>query len=278
MNGDPCANKWQGVKCRHNRVVGLDVEGMNLTGIVPRLPELAMLEEIRLSRNKLYGPFLVNNSRLRVVDISYNKISSLDLNSGIFSFRSHKCLVRLQASHNEIGYFPSEVTSIPSLVELDLSFNNISDVVPADFSKMKSIKVLHLSTNNLTGTLPQELATQPLVSIDFSHNRLTGTIPAAWSRLRNCLFLDLSKNNISGTVPFSLAEIRTASNLVFRAEDNFLSGIVPRLSAKLLDLRNNYFECPMMRPEIDTNVSEMDAIAMWGVSDWCDYRSARAGY
>ena len=278
VNGDPCTNLWQGVQCRHNRVVGLHFEGMNLTGTVPLLPELAMLEELLLPYNNIVGGLRVNNSRLRRVVVSNNKIATLDLSNGIMAFRSHRCLVQLQASHNLINAFPTEVTSIPSLIELDLSFNNISDVIPKDFSALHMLKVLHLSTNKLYGTLPAFVPSNSLVSIDFSHNRFSGTIPSSWNSLRNCLFLDVSKNNITGTIPFALAEIRTGNDLVFRAEDNFLSGIIPRLSTKLLDLRGNFFECPMMRPEIETNTSEMDTIAMWGVSDWCDYQSARAGY
>lgn len=278
FNGDPCTNGWEGVLCRHMRVVALDLKSVGLAGEFPAVRELTMLESIDLRFNSLAGHFAVNNSRLVNVDVSHNLISTLSFANGAFPFASHKCLRYLTASSNRISTFPSSVTGLSQLVELDLSLNQMKSTVPQDFSLMTSLKVVHLQTNNLYGQLPSNFALFALVSLDFSNNRFSGTIPATWGAFKNILSIDVSKNVLNGTIPWELGAIPTANRMVFRAEDNFLTGFVPRLGSKLLDLRNNYFECPLMRPELDTGVSEMSSIVMWGVNDWCDFKTAPPGY
>lgn len=271
FNGDPCTNQWQGVECRHMRVVSLRLRGTALSGSLPHLRELTMLETIDVSRNDLTGGLPFNNSRVTEIDVSFNRLSTLAMPQGAFGFATHHCVHLLRATNNQIQEFPS-LSYLPQLRALELTENEMRSSLP-DFSHVApALEVLHLSTNHLVGTLPE--MPQSIVSVDLSANRLEGTLPLSW-QLKAVKFLDVSKNLLNGTIPWSIAEIpKGRLDVVFRAEDNFLVGLVPRLAFKLVDLRHNFFECPLMRPEIDTNTSEMNVIVNWGVNNWCDYNSA----
>lgn len=271
FNGDPCTNSWQGVECRNMRVVRLTLDNVSLTGEFPPIRELTRLEELKISNNKLSGRLLVNNSRLRAVDVSGNKLTSLTLVNGDFSFTNQKCVTSIKAHHNALTTFPHGAADLSQLVELDVSFNQIHTTIPQNLSSMTSLAILHLHSNHMVGSLPAALPTG-LLSFDVSGNRFTGTIPV-WQGLRRTLFLDFSNNALTGTIPWTVGEIPTTDNLVFRAEDNFLDGTVPFFGAKLLDVRHNFFKCPMMSSEIDTNTSVSDKIVLWGASEWCDFNS-----
>ena len=276
FNGDPCTSHWQGVVCRNMRVVELHLNGVGLVGIFPPVKELTMLEVLEARRNALTGNLLVNNSRLRVVDLSYNFVTSIVVSSGSFTFASHQCLQRLIVSHNALTKFPSAVTTVSPLLQLDLSSNRIVDTLPNFTANTLSLVELHLAANQLFGTLP-DVAVFSLQSLDLGYNRFNGSIPSSWGKLQNLVYLDVSKNALTGTVPSQLGEIRTAAELVIRAEDNFLTGVVPHFSSKLLDVRRNFFQCPLYRPEIVHGESFGNEIVSWlGLA--CDYQSAASGF
>lgn len=272
-NGDPCTNQWQGVECRHMRVVALRLRNASLSGVLPHVRELTMLEVVDLSHNQIAGGLPFNNTRLKEVDVSFNKITSLSMGSGSFGFTRHLCLRRLDAQGNRVVAFPV-LAWLPKLRRLDLASNELRSELPSFSQVSPQLEVLHLSTNHLFGTLPE--LPQTIVSLDLSANRFYSSIPTSWqfSRIK---FLDISKNLVNGSIPWVISEI-PSGRVVFRAEDNFLVGVVPRLSFSLVDVRRNFFQCPLMRPEIDTNTSEMNVFVNWGVSNWCDFNSASAGF
>lgn len=93
---------------------------------------------INLSFNKLTSMPLVKNSRINELDISNNKLQSLNA-----TFISESDIKHLNASNNQIHEF--KITEIiQSLTVLDLSFNNFSEFTSSNFSKLKH---LNLSDN-----------------------------------------------------------------------------------------------------------------------------------
>jgi hypothetical protein len=277
FNGDPCINEWQGVKCNLNRVVGLHLENVGLSGVFPPIREMTYLEELRLAHNSLNGSFAVNNSALRIVDIEDNQIVQMSLSNGNFTYEGSQCLTLLNARQNRLSSFPNGITSLQRLELLDLSLNGMFGTVPNDFSTMTSLKGLFIDSNRLSGELPIGLPVYSLISADFAANQFTGTIPTQWSLLQNVLFIDVSTNFLNGTIPWSIGQIRTGDALVFRAANNFLTGITPYLQIRLLDVRSNFFSCPVMGPEIQTNTSAMNEIACWGLLQQCNSTAAPLG-
>jgi hypothetical protein len=64
------------------------------------------------------------------------------------------------------------------------------------------LKSLNLSWNNVSGIMPQSIGElRALESFDLSHNELSGEIPASLSALTSLSRLNLSYNSLTGTIP-----------------------------------------------------------------------------
>ncbi|CAI9096150.1 OLC1v1032233C1 [Oldenlandia corymbosa var. corymbosa] len=101
---DPCF--WPGISCFQNRVSRLVLENLSLRGSFQPLARLTELRILSLKYNHFSGPIpnLSNLTSLKLLFLSHNKFS---------------------------GDFPQSVTSLTRLYRLDLSFNQLSGVIPA---------------------------------------------------------------------------------------------------------------------------------------------------
>ncbi|KAK4392782.1 putative LRR receptor-like serine/threonine-protein kinase [Sesamum angolense] len=177
FSGSFCS--WRGVFCDANgvNVVGLEVSGLGLSGVIPdtTIGKLTKLETLDLSNNKITG--LPND------------------------FWSLGSLKKLNLSVNQIsGMLPSNIGNFGQLQSLDLSFNNFSGSIPEAMSSLASLRALNLSRNGFESTVPSGiLECRSLVSVDLSSNKLNGSLPngfgAAFPELK---FLNLAGNRILG--------------------------------------------------------------------------------
>lgn len=63
------------------------------------------------------------------------------------------------AAGNLTGPIPEELSTCwPLLVEIDLSYNDITGTIPAFLAKVPKLKQLKLEENRLEGSIPAELA------------------------------------------------------------------------------------------------------------------------
>ena len=242
--GDPCVDHWRGVTCRNLHVVGLDLSHTGLIGELPPLAELAWLERLEMRGNGLSGALpahLRNLTRLQYVDLSDNGLSHVP--DALFSPATHRCLHVVRLRGNRLGAFPRQLSNSPALALLDLSHNSLVGRVP-DFSPAVPLRHVDLSHNFLSGPLPM-LPFASVESLDLSVNRFNGTLPAAWAALQRAVFVDVSKNHLTGPIPLALSQIRSATRLTFRAEENFLDGLLPNLGFAHVDVRDNVFHCPL---------------------------------
>ncbi|XP_061978336.1 probable LRR receptor-like serine/threonine-protein kinase At3g47570 [Populus nigra] len=202
-NSSPC--NWTRVDCSqvHQRVIGLDLSGLRLTGsISPHIGNLSFLRSLHLQENQFTGviPDQIGALfRLKVLNMSFNTIS---------------------------GPIPLNITNCLNLQILDLMQNEISGAIPEELSNLKSLEILKLGGNKLWGMIPPFIANiSSLLTLDLITNNLGGMIPADLGRLENIKHLDLSINNLTGDVPLSLYNI---SSLVFLAvASNQLRGQIP---------------------------------------------------
>lgn len=156
----------------------------------------------------------------------------------------------LQGNHFQ-GVLPPYLSDLcSSLVELDLSFNNLSGNLPESFSscsvlelldtlvKMSNLKYLHLSFNNFVGSLPESLSTLVgLEVLDLSSNNFSGIIPPGICQdPRNSLkVLYLQNNLLTGVIPEGLSN---CSNLVsLDLSFNYVTGVIPSGWDHYLSLR-----------------------------------------
>lgn len=269
FNGDPCLNGWVGVICRNQRVTELQLDNIGLDGTLPSdLAALTFLEVLRIGHNEFVGALpatMSNLVRLSVFDISHNQFRSVP--STFASQTTNLCLKRFFAQKNLMEQFPSQTQLSPTLETLRLEWNQMAGDLPNYTDPTIPLRELSVAHNKLSAYVPQFLPFDTLLIVDLSDNKFDGPIPSAWSQFKNIQYLDVSHNQLQGGVPFEMAMIRSASYLTFRAQDNYIGGIVPRLPFESYDLRQNIINCPDPSDEKFTNEFHIKGL----LYDECDY-------
>ncbi|XP_025820814.1 brassinosteroid LRR receptor kinase BRL3-like [Panicum hallii] len=249
----------------------LSIAGNNISGDISRYDfgGCTNLTVLDWSYNRLSGmglPLTLDNChRLETLDMSGNKLLSGTIPVFLGGFQQLKKLAL--AGNNFTGEIPDELSLLcGTLVELDLSSNQLTGGLPASFSKCRSLKlldlgnnqlsgdfvvtviskisslrVLRLPFNNITGTnpLPTLAAECPLLEvIDLGSNLLDGEImPNLCSSLPSLRKLILPNNYLNGTVPPSLSNCSNLESIDLSF--NLLHGQIPPevlFLPKLIDL------------------------------------------
>ncbi|XP_072092271.1 receptor-like protein 6 [Arachis hypogaea] len=139
-------------------------------------------------------------------------------------------LESLEVSNNLLmGEISPSICNLQSLVDLDLSSNNLVGMIPSCLGSFsQSLQLLNVSGNKLTGNIPQIYVKGDVLQlIDFSSNKLYGQLPRALVNCRMLEFLDVRHNHFNDSFPFWL-------------------GSLPKL--KVLSLRDNEFHGAIMCP------------------------------
>ena len=126
--------------------------------------------------------------------------------TGLIPSSLHGCkhLTKLNLSSNNLyGRIPPELFSIYTLSEgLDLSYNQLTEDIPAEIGRLINLNSLRLSNNKLSGEIPSTLGECILLdSLHLEENFLQGSIPNSFISLRGIAEMDLSQNNLSGSIP-----------------------------------------------------------------------------
>ncbi|XP_057784317.1 nodulation receptor kinase-like isoform X2 [Salvia miltiorrhiza] len=96
-------------------------------------------------------------------------------------------------------------TSIIS--KMDLSFSRLTGPFPSSITKLKYLKELNVSNNGFIGTVPQFPASSMLTLLDLSHNDLTGNITWSISKMKYLEKLYSGCNShFSGSLPTNLSK------------------------------------------------------------------------
>lgn len=248
----PCA--WRGVSCSSSgRVVALDLTNAGLVGSL-QLSRLLALENLRhvhfhgnhFSEGDLSRSYR-GSCKLETLDLSANNLT-LPL-AGPPLLLGCQRLASLNLSRN---FIPGGSLSFgPSLLQLDLSRNKISDSAFVDhfLSNCQNLNLFNLSDNKLAAKLSASSLSpcKNLSTLDLSYNLLSGEIPVDHSSPPSLRLLDLSHNNFSAKL--SSIEFGECGNLtVLDLSHNDFSGtdFPPSLRncelLETLDLSHNVLE------------------------------------
>jgi Leucine-rich repeat (LRR) protein len=110
------------------------------------------LQSLNLSTNQLANSLgdLSGFHQLEIIDLSFNSFASRSLSADLGSFPK---LRSFNASTNKLnGDVPTSMVS--SLAELVLPRNQLSGSIPPGLFKYENLTLLDLSQNNLTGVVP----------------------------------------------------------------------------------------------------------------------------
>ncbi|KAF8410146.1 hypothetical protein HHK36_002668 [Tetracentron sinense] len=255
---------WTGIVCDEfsQRVVGLDLSGLQLTGTIsPHLANLSFLRFLHLQDNQFTGPLPVrigDLSRLQVLNISSNRINgaippniSRCSELQTLDFMGNQILGRIPADLDRLsklqvlnmgrnqlsGPIPPSIGNISSLTTLNLATNTLSGAIPGDLGRLQNLTKLELSINNLTGTVPSSIYNiSSLVFIALASNKLWGEIPRdVGDKLPNLIDFNFCINEFTGSIPGSLHNLTNIQSI--RMASNFLDGSVPPGLGNLPDLR-----------------------------------------
>ncbi|KAF7088040.1 hypothetical protein CFC21_091193 [Triticum aestivum] len=212
------------------QLIFLDLGLNQFSGALPTWigEKLLSLSFLRLRSNMFYGNIPVQLTKLvnlQYLDLAYNNISgsiprSIINWTGMTQTRDNTDDLQnaftsgVSFDDNELVDYSANLTVLTKgqerlytgeiiyMVNLDLSCNSLTGVIPAEISSLVALKSLNLSWNNFNGKIPENIgALMQVESLDLSHNELSGEIPSSLSVLTSLSRLNLSYNNLGGKIP-----------------------------------------------------------------------------
>lgn len=140
------------------------------------------------------------------------------------------------------GSLPN-LSSLSSLVELDMDSNMLSGSIPTWIGDLRALEILDLDSNKLTGNIPTELGDSSLLRvIDLDGNQLVGLIPEEIGLLEKLYFLQLDFNQLTGSVPSSIASVQSLEYLSLLG-NNFTEPLSIDFCDRQLELYSNCEMC-----------------------------------
>ncbi|KAL8195348.1 hypothetical protein R6Q57_025751 [Mikania cordata] len=212
----------------------------------------------------MFPYFLRGMKNLRIIDLSMNYISGhipewageiggnnliyLKLSGNSITsfpqFTTNKLQYLYLQSNLLQGSFPTWICNMKHLKYLDVSRNNISEVVPPCIGNMSStLESLNININMIQGPFPTIICNMSsLLYLDMSDNNFDGVIPQCFGNITSLKLINLGRNNFYGTIPKVYGNCDLSAGLILNG--NMLEGEVPRSlakcqSMKILDLGNN---------------------------------------
>ena len=132
---------------------------------------------------------------------------------------------------NVSGIIPENFSELDKLNTLSLS-NNALDSIPPVIGEIEFLNVLNLSYNNLKGEIPDWIYTmENLFELDISNNNLVGELSYKIKNLKHLWRLEIGNNSISGFLPDVWDQLPFLTNL-----DIALANISLPLPATLFEL------------------------------------------
>ncbi len=252
---------------RFTKLESLNMSGNSLTGSIPSgvFCSYKNLQILDVSRNKLEG-------LIPVCIATLDKVQTLNLSHNQFTGGLPKelggmvSLKELLVNNNKLtGGLPPEfgtpggtagtklvarTQTAQTLRVLDVSANELTGTIPAEWGGMSALEQLNLSNNRLSGTLPASIiGWESLTTMRLANNRFTGIMPALTAKSLTTIAME--NNSFEGRLP---EELSTSGLRVLTAEGNGLTGLpkLPRINT--LRLGRNKIEFGSLEPNTSAKI------------------------
>ncbi|KAL6956201.1 protein kinase superfamily [Sarracenia purpurea var. burkii] len=225
----------------------LDLSANNFTSGFPSFRDCSSLQHLDLSSNKFSGD--ARASLLACKSITFLNLTNNQLTGAVPAISGHAIQFLYLSDNGFHGEIPALLAAslCSSVVELDLSFNNLSGTVPKSLGACSSLESLDLSNNNFSGELPIDtlLRMGSLKNVSLAFNNFVGALPDFFSNMTNLESLDLSSNSLSGLIPPGICQNPRNSLKILYLQNNMLAGSIPASLSNCsqlvsLDLSFNY--------------------------------------
>lgn len=248
---------------KHGVLTKLDLSFNRITEIPMELYQLP-LQKLNLNNNCLQDlPRIdvVHGAKmpdLQELDLSFNRISTLDSRVGIFSsLRKFKAndnmissiddcigqlsqVISIDLARNQLFEMPSGFGGCKNLVSLDLQSNKLS-VLPLCMSTMRNLAHLNMRDNQIVEATAQVFGmTSAMLTIDLRNNRIQ-RLPMTFYTMIKLTIVDVSFNCIEGSIPKNLGQLKELQSLLMC--DNCITELPESISnltnLRILELENN---------------------------------------
>ncbi|KAJ7950014.1 Receptor-like protein [Quillaja saponaria] len=239
----------------------LDLSSNKLEGPIPKsIFELKRLVELQLSSNKFNGTLdlhmiwklqnlsslVLSHNNLSIIasvpdkhrlsffpNMSILNLASCKLGAFPYFLRNQSLLGNLDLSNNQVqGKIPTWIWKLDFLLQLNLSYNFLTDWEGPLQNANPNLIVLDLHSNQLQGPIP--IFPQNITYLDYSSNNFSSVLPHdIGNYIYLTVFFSLSRNNFSGNIPESICN--TTSLQVLDLSHNNFSGTIPQCLTRLND-------------------------------------------
>lgn len=231
--------RWTGIKCGSSgSITGINLNSKSIAGTLPQdISSLSELQTLALQRNSLHGdlPSFADMGSLQEIYLDNNNFTSVP--SGAFGKLASLRILSLSNNGGIAPWsFPIELTDSSTLTTLYLDETNINGPLPDIFESFPSLVNVRLSYNNLTGPLPASLGKSSIQNFWINNQKmgLSGTLDVL-SGMAQLFQAWLQKNQFTGSIP----DLSKCVNLMdLQVRDNQLTGIVPPSINSLSTLAN----------------------------------------
>ncbi|KAM3394293.1 receptor kinase-like protein Xa21 [Capsicum galapagoense] len=229
----------------------LELSVNQLTGLISNsLGYLTHLQLLNLAVNNLtsdsslsFLTSLTYRRNLTDLGISFNPLNGMlpasigNLSTSLIRFYANSCKVK--------GRIPNDFWNLSSLLDLDLSENNLAGSIPTTIGNLRNIQRLSFSNNELIGFSRDHICKlQHLGAIYLGQNQLSGSLPNCLGNITLLREIHLGSNELSSNIPSSLWNIEDIMVLDL-SSNNMVGSLPPEIgnlkATILIDLSMNQF-------------------------------------